>query len=113
MGVIRMFFILTILATATTPSLAQFPFFLPMPPMRPVPTFPWMPFVGGPESLPPWLKPQEQPSNNAEEFPIPENIPLVGGPDSLPPWLRPQTQGAEAATISWRSGVSPTQLSPY
>merc|ERR1712123_154960 len=89
---IMMFLILSILAAATTPSMAQFPSFFPFPQFMPqqVPRFPWQPFVGGPGSLPPWLRPQEETSPNTEE--VSDQIPMVGGVDSLPPWLKPQEE---------------------
>merc|ERR1719431_1194938 len=90
-----MFLMLSTLAAATTLSMAQLPFFFPRPQVMPVPSFPWMPFVGGPNSLPPWMRPpQGNNGNTAEEFPVPEELPIVGGPDSLPPWLRPQDNTA-------------------
>merc|ERR1712123_505312 len=97
MGVIMMFLILSILAAATTPSTAQFPSFFPFPQFMPqqVPRFPWQPFVGGPGSLPPWLRPQEETSPNAEE--VSDQIPMVGGMDSLPPWLKPQEEASPNA----------------
>merc|ERR1719376_1471238 len=95
-----MFLMLSTLAAATTLSMAQLPFFFPRTQVMPVPSFPWMPFVGGPNSLPPWMRPpQGNNGNTAEEFPIPEELPIVGGPDSLPPWLRPQAQGSDSVGI--------------
>merc|ERR1719193_1631737 len=91
-----MFLILSTLAAATTLSAAQLPLFFPRPQVMPVPSFPWMPFVGGLNSLPPWMRPpQGNNENTAEEFPVPEELPIVGSPDSLPPWLRPQDNTAE------------------
>merc|ERR1719193_2766312 len=95
-----MFLMLSTLAAVTTLSVAQLPFFFPRPQAMPVPSFPWMPFVGGPNSLPPWMRPlQVNNENTAEEFPVQEELPIVGGPDSLPPWLRPQAQGSDSAGI--------------
>merc|ERR1712212_22798 len=102
-----MFLILSTLAAVTTLSVAQLPFFFPRPQAMPVPSFPWMPFVGGLNSLPPWMRPpQGNNENTAEELPI------VGGPDSLPPWLRPQDNTADKEGVSegppgWRTRLSP------
>merc|ERR1712123_344767 len=103
---IMMFLILSILAAATTPSMAQFPSFFPFPQFMPqqVPRFPWQPFVGGPGSLPPWLRPQEETSPNAEE--VSDQIPMVGGMDSLPPWLRPDTSKLTSSRFIDNTGES-------
>merc|ERR1711892_864768 len=98
MGVIMISLILSILAAATTPSIAQF-----MP--QQVPRFPWQPFVGGPGSLPPWLRPQEETSPNAEEA-VSEEFPIVGGMDSLPPWLRPDTSKLTSSRFIDNTGES-------
>merc|ERR1712042_74724 len=98
MGVIIMLFFLSIMVAATSPITAKFPFNFPRPQVLALPTFPWvpMPFVGGPNSLPPWLRPQvSEDKPGMEEFPIEEQEMIVGGPDSLPPWLRPQTETSE------------------
>merc|ERR1711892_204424 len=97
MGVIMISLILSILAAATTPSIAQF-----MP--QQVPRFPWQPFVGGPGSLPPWLRPQEETSPNTEE--VSEQMPMVGGMDSLPPWLRPQASKLTSSRFIDNTGES-------
>merc|ERR1712123_108957 len=104
---IMMFLILSILAAATTPSMAQFPSFFPFPQFMPqqVPRFPWQPFVGGPGSLPPWLRPQEETSPNAEEA-VSEEFPIVGGMDSLPPWLRPDTSKLTSSRFIDNTGDS-------
>merc|ERR1712123_397574 len=104
---IMMFLILSILAAATTPSMAQFPSFFPFPQFMPqqVPRFPWQPFVGGPGSLPPWMKPQEEASPNAEEA-VSEEFPIVGGMDSLPPWLRPDTSKLTSSRFIDNTGES-------
>merc|ERR1711892_1341789 len=106
MGVIMMFLILSILAAATTPSMAQFPSFFPFPQFMPqqVPRFPWQPFVGGPGSLPPWLRPQEETSPNTEE--VSDQNPIVGGMDSLPPWLRPDTSKLTSSRFIDNTGDS-------
>merc|ERR1712123_68103 len=103
---IMMFLILSILAAATTPSMAQFPSFFPFPQFMPqqVPRFPWQPFVGGPGSLPPWLRPQEETSPNTEE--VSDQIPMVGGMDSLPPWLRPDTSKLTSSRFIDNTGDS-------
>merc|ERR1712042_129622 len=98
MGVIIMLFFLSIMVAATSPITAKFPFNFPRPQVLALPTFPWvpMPFVGGPNSLPPWLRPQvSEDKPGMEEFPIEEQEMIVGGPDSLPPWLRPQIETSE------------------
>merc|ERR1719153_495074 len=113
-----MFLTLSTMAAATTLSMAQLPFYFPRPQVMPVPSFPWMPFVGGPNSLPPWMRPsQGDDENTAEEFPVPEELPIVGGPDSLPPWLRPQedTAGEEDEAISEKVPLvgGPDSLPPW
>merc|ERR1719244_1549474 len=92
-----MFLALSTMAAATTLSMAQLPFYFPRPRVMPVPSFPWMPFVGGPDSLPPWLRPQEDEA-------ISEKVPLVGGPDSIPPWLRPQEDEAISEKVPMVGG---------
>merc|ERR1719219_2455215 len=105
-----MFLTLSTMAAATTLSMAQLPFYFPRPQVMPVPSFPWMPFVGGPNSLPPWLRPQEDEAMS-------EKVPLVGGPDSLPPWLRPQdnTAGEEDEAMSEKVPLvgGPDSLPPW
>merc|ERR1719431_2105144 len=113
-----MFLMLSTLAVVTTLSMAQLPFFFPRPQVMPVPSFPWMPFIGGSNSLPPWMKPpQGNNGNTAEEFPVPEELPIVGGPDSLPPWLRPQdiTAGKEDEAMSEKVPLvgGPDSLPPW
>merc|ERR1719153_1634274 len=107
-----MFLMLSTMAAATTLSMAQLPFFFPRPQVMPVPSFPWMPFVGGPNSLPPWMRPsQGDNENTAEEFPVTEELPIVGGPDSLPPWLRPQEDEAMSEKVPMVGG--PDSLPPW
>merc|ERR1712002_730672 len=73
-----------------------------------------MPFVGGPNSLPPWLRPpQGNNENTAEEFPVPEEPTIVGGPDSLPPWLRPQNNPEEAMSEKVPLVGGPDSLPPW
>merc|ERR1712198_454861 len=87
MGYINtMFFSIIALFLCTSPAFSQFPA-----PIQPIQTFPWRPMVGVPDSLPPWLRPQQE--NGDSE-------PLVGGPDSLPPWLRPASTATESTTAS-------------
>ena len=90
-----MLFSIIVLFLCTSPAFSQFPQFFPFPqfpaPIQPMQTFPWRPMVGGPDSLPPWLRPQQE--NGDSE-------PLVGGPDSLPPWLRPASTATESTTAS-------------
>ena len=58
-----MFLLLTTLAAFSTSSLAlpQFQPIFPLPQFLPqqITSFPWRPIVGGPASLPPWLKPND------------------------------------------------------
>merc|ERR1712083_1038372 len=75
MGINTMLFSIVALFFFASPAFSQFPA-----PIQPIQTFPWRPMIGGPDSLPPWLRPQQE--NGYSE-------PLVGGPDSLSPWLRP------------------------
>merc|ERR1719153_385772 len=107
-----MFLALSTMASAMTLSMAQLPFYFPKPQVMPVPSFPWMPFFGGPNSLPPWMRPpQGDNENTAEEFPVPEKLPIVGGPDSLPPWLRPQEDEAMSEKVPLVGG--PDSLPPW
>merc|ERR1711915_620822 len=83
MGINTMLFSIVALFFFASPAFSQFP--------PPIQSFPWRPMIGGPDSLPPWLRPPQE--NGDSE-------PLVGGPNSLPPWLRPATSTASTETES-------------
>merc|ERR1711915_811177 len=92
MGINTMLFSIIALFFFASPAFSQFPQFFPFQQFPAlIQTFPWRPMIGGPDSLPPWLRPQQE--NGDSES-------LVGGPDSLPPWLRPATTTASTETES-------------
>merc|ERR1712083_874357 len=102
MGINTMLFSIVALFFFASPAFSQFPQFFPFPqfpaPIQPIQTFPWRPMIGGPDSLPPWLRPQQE--NGDSE-------PLVGGPDSLPPWLRPASTATTTASTETESITPP------
>merc|ERR1712083_58945 len=93
MGINTMLFSIVALFFFASPAFSQFPA-----PIQPIQTFPWRPMIGGPDSLPPWLRPQQE--NGDSE-------PLVGGPDSLPPWLRPASTATSTASTETESTTPP------
>merc|ERR1711915_302492 len=99
MGINTMLFSIIALFFFASPAFSQFSQFFPFPQFpAPIQTFPWRPMIGGPDSLPPWLRPQQE--NGDSE-------PLVGGPDSLPPWLRPASTATTTASTETESTTSP------
>merc|ERR1711915_396174 len=91
MGINTMLFSIIALFFFASPAFSQFPQFFPFQQFPAlIQTFPWRPMIGGPDSLPPWLRPQQE--NGDSES-------LVGGPDSLPPWLRPASTATESTTL--------------
>merc|ERR1711915_455301 len=104
MGINTMLFSIIALFFFASPAFSQFPQFFPFPQFPAlIQTFPWRPMIGGPDSLPPWLRPQQE--NGDSE-------PLIGGPDSLPPWLRPQQENIDSEPLVGGSDSLPPWLRP-